>query len=224
MWQLLKPLEGKRVLDIAAGQGDACSPMREAGATVWSLDLSHAMLARGRDRGTVQAGMVVIGNISTGHLPFKDHCFDIAVARYSVHDVKKPAVLFNEVFRVLREGGHFEVVDMSIHTDAPFLLDFYNHLHAHKTTGPVQPCWIRNVHSLEALFTAAGFCEPKKSWYSSEVRTDEWLKEGQVNTLNVLHAILSEATPDVKRYFKLRPTSGGFWAISFPVVVMCGRR
>jgi ubiquinone/menaquinone biosynthesis C-methylase UbiE len=173
MWQLLRPLEGKRVLDIAAGQGDACSLMREASASVWNLDRSHAMLARGQERGTVQAGMAVIGDSAAGHLPFKDHCFDIAVARYSVHDVKEPAVLFSEVFRMLREGGYFEVVDVSIETDAPFLLDFYNRLHAHKTTGPVQPCWIRNVHSLEALFTGAGFCEPRKSWYSSEVRTDE---------------------------------------------------
>lgn len=98
-WQPELP-KGGWVLDLGAGQGSASAVFAKAGYRVVGVDLSFAMLARGRGR-RVQADM--------RRLPLRP-VFDAAVCLYDAVNHLPPADLprfFAETAGVLRAGAKF---------------------------------------------------------------------------------------------------------------------
>ncbi len=108
----LRPLDGRRVLDLGCGKGRFARALVDRGARVVGLDVSEAMLA-GADR----AGLDRV-RASARRLPFRPSSFDAAIAVEVFEHLAPQAVddVCAEVQRVLRPGGTFVVVDKNLYS------------------------------------------------------------------------------------------------------------
>jgi SAM-dependent methyltransferase len=100
---------GERVLDVAAGTGNAAIRAAEAGATVTALDLTPELFAPGRRR-AAEAGVEiewVEGDAEA--LPFEDGSFDVVLSTFGVMFAPRHRVAAAELARVLRPGGRLAV-------------------------------------------------------------------------------------------------------------------
>ena len=80
---------GMRVLDVAAGSGNASLPAAEPGASVTASDLTPELLDVGRRRAEAAGLALEWVEADAEHLPFEDESFDVvmSVAR---RDVRSP--------------------------------------------------------------------------------------------------------------------------------------
>lgn len=102
---LLRPAT---ILDLGSATGAMGRLLRERfkRAHIISLDLSHAMLKRGRkERPWFSRSSFVQGDAH--QLPFADASLDIIVANQALPWATSPQPVFEEVSRVLRDGGVF---------------------------------------------------------------------------------------------------------------------
>jgi SAM-dependent methyltransferase len=92
-------LAGRLVLDVGAGTGALCRPLRALGATPVALDVSADMLAHACGAAT----LAVVGDMLA--LPFLDSAFDAALAGFSISHVEAPELALAEMRRVVAPGG-----------------------------------------------------------------------------------------------------------------------
>jgi len=97
-----------RVLDVATGTaGVALQLTRRTNASVVGLDVTPAMLQRGRERvradGAAERVALVAGRAE--QLPFPDASFDALTFTYLLRYVADPAATLRELVRVLRPGA-----------------------------------------------------------------------------------------------------------------------
>lgn len=103
-------VSGRRVLELCAGTGTHSLPPLLAGASTVLMDISHAALQVATKR-SLRFGRHVSCVTADGEkLPFKARSFDMVICAggmsYCDHDM-----MFNEIVRVLKPGGHFVFVD-----------------------------------------------------------------------------------------------------------------
>src|ERR1700759_2488156 len=91
---------GDRVLDVAAGTGNAAIPAAEAGASVVASDLTPELLEAGR-RGTTREG----AQADAEDLPFADSEFDTVMSCLGVMFAPFHQASADELVRVCRPGG-----------------------------------------------------------------------------------------------------------------------
>ena len=105
---LLGDVTGRRVLEVGAGAGQCSRWLRSHGADPVALDISHAMLTRGRALGAEAGLPVPMVQADAARLPFADQSFDVACSAYGgVPFVADSAGVMTEVARVLRPGGRW---------------------------------------------------------------------------------------------------------------------
>ena len=106
----LNPIEGKQILEIAAGTGRFSVMLAEAGADVIGLDISAEMLNHGRAK--VQArhpsGSVTFIRGDAARLPFPDNHFDAVFAMRFFHLIPTPHRFLAEMRRVTRGTIFFD--------------------------------------------------------------------------------------------------------------------
>ncbi|MFF2371200.1 class I SAM-dependent methyltransferase [Agromyces sp. NPDC058110] len=96
---------GDRVLDIAAGSGNASIPAAEAGAEVVASDLAPELFAVGR-RKAAEAGVGIEWREADAEdLPFEDASFDAAVSTVGIMFAPHHEAAAAELLRVVRPGG-----------------------------------------------------------------------------------------------------------------------
>ncbi len=108
---VLGPLEGQRVLCLAGGGGQQSAAFALLGAHVTVVDLSEAQLERdaqvaahyGVDIEIVQADMRDLSALEAG-------AFDIVQHAYSINFVPDVRVVFQQVARVIRPGGTYQLM------------------------------------------------------------------------------------------------------------------
>jgi len=94
-----------RVLDVAAGTGNAAMPAARRGAKVTASDLTPELLAAGEEH-AVSAGLHLEWvEADAENLPFDDGSFDVVMSAIGVMFAPHHQVAADELVRVCRPGG-----------------------------------------------------------------------------------------------------------------------
>jgi len=95
----------ERVLDVAAGNGNATLAAARRGCLVTSTDYVSSLLERGAERARADRLDVVFQTADAEALPFADDSFDAVVSTFGVMFTPDHAKAAAEMVRVARPGG-----------------------------------------------------------------------------------------------------------------------
>ncbi|MBB2923034.1 class I SAM-dependent methyltransferase [Cellulomonas cellasea] len=143
---------GERVLDVAAGSGNASLPAALAGARVVASDLTPALLDAGR-RAAQERGIDVEWREADAEaLPFADGEFDVALSCVGIMFAPHHAVAADELVRVVRPGGRLGLLSW---TPEGFVGQMFATMKPYAPPPPPgaqpPPLWGREEHVRELL-------------------------------------------------------------------------
>lgn len=95
----------QRVLDVAAGNGNATLAAARRFAEVVSTDYVAALLERGRERANADHLAVTFKEADAEALPFDDASFDVVLSTFGVMFTPNQEQAAQEMLRVVRPGG-----------------------------------------------------------------------------------------------------------------------
>ena len=96
---------GQRVLDVAAGTGNASLHAAERGAEVVASDLTPDLLEAGRARAEAQGLKLEWIEADAEHLPFPSEDFDVAMSSIGAMFAPHHQEVADELVRVTKPGG-----------------------------------------------------------------------------------------------------------------------
>ena len=96
---------GMRVLDVAAGTGNASIPAAERGATVTASDLTPELLEAGRRQAESRGLELEWVTADAESLPFEDESFDVVMSSIGAMFAPHHQDVADELVRVCRPGG-----------------------------------------------------------------------------------------------------------------------
>jgi len=96
---------GERVLDVAAGNGNATLAAARRFAQVTSTDYVAALLDRGKERAAAERLPVTFQVADAEALPFADKSFDAALSTFGIMFTPNQDTAAREIARVVRPGG-----------------------------------------------------------------------------------------------------------------------
>ncbi|MGA9071819.1 MAG: class I SAM-dependent methyltransferase [Terracidiphilus sp.] len=198
--ELLAPHEGIRALDIATGAGHVAATLAATGASVTACDLTAKMLleaeanlsSRGLKAEYVQADAL--------QLPFVDASFDTVTARMAPHHFVDPARFVWEVFRVLRPGGSFGLVDQ-IAPEQAAAAEIINAFE--KLRDPSHNRQL-SLEEWQMLARAAGFAIHSAELYRKQVDFDWWTSVQNVSeeTRRKISGLLADGPDEAREWYK----------------------
>lgn len=101
---------GQRVLDVAAGSGNAAIPAARRGARVVASDLTPELLETGREKAEAEGLELEWRQADAEALPFDDGEFDAVISCVGVMFAPHHQAAADELVRVLRPGGTLALV------------------------------------------------------------------------------------------------------------------
>ncbi len=102
--------EGDRVLDVAAGTGNAAIPAAETGASVVASDLVPELLEQGRRHATERGIDLEWREANAHELPFNDDEFDVVMSCIGVMFAPFHQLAAGELVRVCKPGGRIGLI------------------------------------------------------------------------------------------------------------------
>jgi SAM-dependent methyltransferase len=96
---------GERVLDVAAGNGNATLAAARRWAEVTSTDYVPALLERGRARASAEGFTVRFESADAESLPYADASFDVVLSTFGVMFTPNQERAASELARVCKAGG-----------------------------------------------------------------------------------------------------------------------
>ncbi len=96
---------GMRVLDVAAGTGNASIPAARAGASVTASDLTPELLDAGRHTAEAEGLELEWVEADAEHLPFDDGSFDVVMSSIGAMFAPHHQDVADELVRVCKPGG-----------------------------------------------------------------------------------------------------------------------
>lgn len=127
---------GERVLDVAAGNGNATLAAARRFARVTSTDYVPALLARGQRRAEAEGLDVTFEPADAEALPYPVAHFDIVLSAFGVMFAPDQAQAASEMFRVCRPGGRMGLASW---TPAGFVGDLFRVVAGHVPPAPGVP-------------------------------------------------------------------------------------
>lgn len=111
------------VLDIATGTGDLAINLTKTSAKkIVGLDISDGMLEVGRQKiEKLQLNnRIEMVLADSEEMPFEDNSFDAITVAFGVRNFENLEKGLSEIFRVLKTGGTFVVLETSVPTKTPY--------------------------------------------------------------------------------------------------------
>lgn len=102
---------GDRVLDVAAGAGNAAIPAAEAGAAVVASDLTPELLEAGRQQAAERGVELEWREADAEALPFADDEFDVVLSCVGIMFAPHHQASADELVRVCRPGGTIGLIN-----------------------------------------------------------------------------------------------------------------
>jgi SAM-dependent methyltransferase len=96
---------GERVLDVAAGNGNAALAAARRGASVTATDYVPELLGRARVRAAAEGLKLDVREGDAESLPFAGATFDVVLSTFGVMFTPNPERAASELLRVCRPGG-----------------------------------------------------------------------------------------------------------------------
>ncbi len=96
---------GMRVLDVAAGTGNAAIPAAQRGADVTASDLTPELFDAGRRRAAAEGVELEWVEADAENLPFEDGSFDVVMSSIGAMFAPNHQAVADELVRVTRPGG-----------------------------------------------------------------------------------------------------------------------
>ncbi len=150
---------GERVLDVAAGNGNATLAAARRFADVTSTDYVPALLDKGRERARAEGLSVRFQVADAEALPFDDGSFDVVLSTFGVMFAPDQSRAASEILRVLRPGGR---VGLANWTPQGFIGRLFKVIGAHvpPPAGLKSPAlWGTEAHLAELFVGAQIRCE-----------------------------------------------------------------
>lgn len=128
---LVKATKPNRILDIATGTGDLAIMQSKAipTAKVIGLDISAGMLEVGQEKvkslKLEKSIELVLGD--SENIPYEDNFFDAITVSYGVRNFENLNKGLQEIYRVLKPGGVFIILETSVPTKFPFKQGYQFH-------------------------------------------------------------------------------------------------
>ena len=102
----LRIAPGERVLDLAAGDGNASFPAARAGAQVVAADITPELLAKGAERArALGVDSIIWDHQDVQALTYDDASFDVTLSSVGVMFAPNHQATASEILRVTRPGG-----------------------------------------------------------------------------------------------------------------------
>ncbi len=179
---------GERALDLACGTGDIAVRLRDAGARVCGLDLTHRMLCLAATKPAARQTAWVCGDMLD--LPVPDASFDVCTAGYGLRNVPDLPRALQEIRRVLAPGGRCLSLDFTLPAHPVVRSAYLTYLRA---VGGVVGQWLHRdpdtyryiPESLERYPGAAGVAEEMRRAGFTQVSW--WPLLGGLMAINVGH-------------------------------------
>ncbi|MBI3506986.1 MAG: class I SAM-dependent methyltransferase [Proteobacteria bacterium] len=119
---------GERVLDVAAGNGNASLAAARRWCDVTATDYVPELLDRARERANAERLPLKIQIADAEALPFPDNSFDVVVSTFGVMFAPDQAKSASELVRVCRNGGK---IGMANWTPGGFIGQLFKTIGAH---------------------------------------------------------------------------------------------
>ena len=144
----------ERVLDVAAGNGNATLAAARRFARVTSTDYVPALLERGRRRADAEALDVVFETADAEALPYPDASFDVVLSTFGVMFAPDHQRSAGELLRVTRPGGR---IGLASWTPSGFLGDLFRTVakHVPPPAGVASPLLWGTAEHIRELFPNA---------------------------------------------------------------------
>jgi len=166
----------QRVLDIAAGNGNATLAAARRFADVISTDYVGSLLDRARERARAEHLAVTFQEADAEALPFADATFDIVLSTFGVMFTPRQEVAASELVRVCRPGGKIGLANW---TPESFIGDLFKTIGKYVPPAPgvKSPTrWGSEVH-LNTLFGSKVTIEVERKTFVFRYRSPaHWLE------------------------------------------------
>lgn len=124
---------GERVLDVAAGNGNAALAAARCGGDVVATDFVPALLANAARRAEADGLPLRTQCANAEELPFQAGEFDVVLSTFGVMFAADPAAVARELLRVCRIGGR---IGLASWTPQSFIADLFRTIRRHVPAPP----------------------------------------------------------------------------------------
>lgn len=140
--QFAKIKKGDVVIDLGSGAGNDCFIARhEVGETgkVIGIDFTPAMIEKARDNAAARGfNNVEFRQGDIEKMPLTSNIADVVVSNCVLNLVPNKDGVFKEIFRVLKQGGHFSISDVVLSGTLPQKLRTAAEMYAGCVSGAIQ--------------------------------------------------------------------------------------
>jgi ubiquinone/menaquinone biosynthesis C-methylase UbiE len=219
--ELVKPQTSWAALDIATGAGHTAAAFAPHVARVVASDLTEEML----EQAAKLAAEKGLANMATARadaeaLPFPDAGFDLVTCRIAAHHFPDVATFVAEVWRTLKAGGTFALVD-NIAPDAQSTPGFSNaelrdaavtYNAFEKIRDPSHGRCLGMAEWSDVL-ADTGFEVLHKERLPKDMEFGPWVERMGTDaaTVDRLRSMLTDGSPALKAFLKPRLEDGRLW-------------